>query len=95
MTTVRWVVVFTVFSTVILTACGEAHMPAVTPRTPTVETGRPEGPGEPVLSLAEEDYDFGAIPTGKTVEHDFVLSNTGKGQLKLGRVEAMAQNESC
>jgi hypothetical protein len=41
-----------------------------------------------VLQLNEESFDFGAIPQGRPVTHNFVLTNNGKAPLLLNIVEA-------
>lgn len=40
------------------------------------------------LGLAETSYNFGKIPQGKPVTHDFAISNSGKTELKLDNVQA-------
>ncbi len=44
--------------------------------------------GEDPLLLTEMKYDFGKIPQGKPVYHNFILKNTGKTALKLDNVQA-------
>ncbi len=40
------------------------------------------------LTLKEAEYDFGKIPQGKPVTHDFVISNTGNEPFALDNVRA-------
>jgi len=40
------------------------------------------------LKTTEESYDFGKIPQGKPVHHDFEIVNTGKKPIKLVTVQA-------
>lgn len=40
----------------------------------------------PVLELGESSYDFGEVPEGDVVSHDFIVKNTGKGELKINKV---------
>ncbi|MEO9022774.1 MAG: DUF1573 domain-containing protein [Ginsengibacter sp.] len=44
-------------------------------------------PGES-LTLKEVEYDFGKIPQGKPVTHDFVFTNTGNTPFALDNVRA-------
>lgn len=41
-----------------------------------------------VLSLKESVFDFGKIPQGKPVTHEFVIVNTGKEALQIENVHA-------
>ena len=41
-----------------------------------------------VLQLKETEYDFGTIPQGKPVFHNFEIVNTGSTPLKLDNVQA-------
>lgn len=38
------------------------------------------------MQLAETYYDFGPVPVGQQVKHDFVIKNTGTGPLDLGQM---------
>jgi hypothetical protein len=40
------------------------------------------------LKIMEESYDFGKIPQGKPVHHNFEIINTGKSAMKLVNVQA-------
>jgi hypothetical protein len=40
------------------------------------------------LGITELTYNFGKIPQGKPVTHDFAIANTGKTELKLDNVQA-------
>ncbi len=59
---------------------------AATPAAPVVDMAKPLG--EDNLNLVETVYDFGKIPQGKPVTHDFKISNKGKTELKLDNVQA-------
>ncbi|MEO6328467.1 MAG: DUF1573 domain-containing protein [Ginsengibacter sp.] len=41
-----------------------------------------------VISLNESEFDFGKIPQGKPVTHDFLFTNTGSTSLSLQNVQA-------
>ncbi len=43
---------------------------------------------EDALALKEIEYDFGKIPQGKPVTHNFDLQNKGKDSLKISNVQA-------
>lgn len=45
-------------------------------------------PPAEVLELKELEFDFGKIPQGKPVTHDFMITNTGKTPLVLDNVQA-------
>jgi hypothetical protein len=45
-------------------------------------------PSADILVLKETSFDFGKIPQGKPVTHEFVLVNAGKDTLKLENVQA-------
>ena len=45
-------------------------------------------PSEDVLKLRETEYNFGKIPQGKPVYHNFEIVNTGTQPLKLDNVQA-------
>jgi hypothetical protein len=47
----------------------------------------PAAPAES-LTLKETEYDFGKIPQGKPVTHDFAFTNTGKTPFALDNVRA-------
>ncbi|MHB0866501.1 MAG: hypothetical protein ACYC6B_05075 [Thermoleophilia bacterium] len=56
----------------------------------TVTTGDPGGR----LQIAETSHDFGSVPVGQKVEHDFLLNNSGPGPLNLGQME-IKRLEGC
>jgi hypothetical protein len=43
---------------------------------------------EDILSLKETEYDFGKIPQGKPVTHNFDVENSSKDSLKIMNVQA-------
>ena len=45
-------------------------------------------PSAEILVLKETSYDFGKIPQGRPVTHEFVLVNAAKDTLKLENVQA-------
>lgn len=45
-------------------------------------------PAEELISLKEESFDFGKIPQGKPVHHNFEVKNIGKEVLKIANVQA-------
>lgn len=46
------------------------------------------------LQVAETSYDFGAVPVGQEVKHDFMLKNNGTGPLDLGQM-SVKRLEGC
>jgi hypothetical protein len=46
------------------------------------------GINEETLVFKETEYDFGKIPQGKPVTHNFDLQNNGKDSLKISNVQA-------
>ncbi len=55
----------------------------------TTGTGALSSPmADSSLKLIEESYDFGKIPQGKPVHHNFEIINTGKSAMKLVSVQA-------
>jgi uncharacterized protein DUF1573 len=46
----------------------------------------------PHAKLAATDYDFGEVRLGQTVSHDFLVTNLGKGVLKVERAELSLPN---
>jgi len=46
----------------------------------------------PQAKLAATDYDFGEVRLGQTVSHDFLVTNLGKGVLKVERAELSLPN---
>ncbi len=66
---------------------GHNHAPvATTKNTATTATAEAAAPAQ-TLKI-EESYDFGKIPQGKPVNHDFIVSNTGAAPLKINNVQA-------
>lgn len=45
-------------------------------------------PAPETIKLSELSFDFGKIPQGKPVTHNFVIENIGKDSLKLSNVQA-------
>lgn len=42
---------------------------------------------QPRLELVEATHDAGTVPAGTTVRHEFIVRNTGEGELKITRVK--------
>jgi hypothetical protein len=42
----------------------------------------------PTMSVSEETFDFGKIPQGKPVHHNFIVSNSASSSYKLTNVQA-------
>lgn len=58
-------------------------------KTPVIDAKEPVTVSVPdVLVPAEDAYNFGKIPQGKPVHHDFIVKNTGATPLKLNNVQA-------
>lgn len=66
--------------------CGEESKTSATSAV-TVDTG-----GR--LQVAETYFDFGAVPVGQQVQHEFELKNTGTGPLNLGQM-SVKRLEGC
>ncbi|HSF46374.1 MAG TPA: DUF1573 domain-containing protein [Chitinophagaceae bacterium] len=49
---------------------------------------KPVAPAPEFLVARESSYDFGRIPQGKPVTHNFVISNTGKDPIVIENVQA-------
>lgn len=45
-------------------------------------------PAQDFLMLKESEYNFGKIPQGKPVTHEFEVMNTGKAELSIANVQA-------
>jgi hypothetical protein len=45
-------------------------------------------PAQDFLMLKESEYNFGKIPQGKPVTHEFEVMNTGKAELNISNVQA-------
>lgn len=41
----------------------------------------------PAIELSESRFDFGTIAAGTEVEHDFIVKNVGKGELRISGVQ--------
>ena len=52
------------------------------------QTGTPTTSVPDVLQVKEVEFDFGKIPQGKPVYHNFTVVNTGATALKLDNVQA-------
>ena len=46
----------------------------------------PVAAAQPSIQIKEPEYDFGQVPEGAEVEHEFTVSNTGKVLLNIERV---------
>jgi hypothetical protein len=46
------------------------------------------------MHLPETSFDFGSIPVGQKVEHEFTIRNTGTGPLELGQL-TVKRLEGC
>lgn len=67
-------------------ACGAFMAPAV-----NGASGDASAPGSgpenlPVLQVSEVLHDFGELPEGESVSHDFIVKNTGGGELVIQKV---------
>jgi hypothetical protein len=43
--------------------------------------------GTPVIQIPEATFDFGEVPEGGQVVHDYRIKNTGKAELLIERVQ--------
>jgi hypothetical protein len=55
---------------------------------PTASQATEKPAGSDVIALKETEFDFGKIPQGKPVTHDFYFTNTGTTPLALQNVQA-------
>lgn len=64
--------------------------PAYAGPTSPVPGQQSAGPGDPPsIQVVEPDFNFGEIIEGTAeITHDFTVKNTGKGVLKIERVQA-------
>ncbi len=53
----------------------------------------PKGSG--VITLSEQSWDFGNVAIGTSVEHDFQISNTGSGPMRLAPQVDVSVVEGC
>jgi len=61
----------------------------------STSAGTAAGPsGEGRLKLDETSYDFGDVPVGQFVEHEFPISNSGSGPLQIGDID-VKKLEGC
>jgi hypothetical protein len=74
-------VLFSIFVLLLAPGCGTGDQAA------TTDTG-----GK--LQITETSYDFGAVPVGETVEHQFEIRNKGTGPLQLGEL-SVKRLEGC
>ena len=73
------------FSSVGLYAQNDGHNHDLQPvTTETKSVSLPDSS----LILKEESFDFGKIPQGKPVQHNFEIQNSGKAAIKLVNVQA-------
>ncbi|HVZ97342.1 MAG TPA: DUF1573 domain-containing protein [Chitinophagaceae bacterium] len=61
---------------------------SVSAQTNTPKNTSPAGTGKEALDFKETVYDFGKIPQGKPVTHDFEFTNTGDSAFALDNVQA-------
>lgn len=67
-------ILFTLFAICSFTVLIAQQNPAIT---------QPE-----IIKLSETSFDFGKIPQGKPVTHNFIIENAGKDSLKISNVQA-------
>ena len=53
----------------------------------TVQESRQAEPPAPVAEVADATYNFGELIEDAEINHDFVLKNTGKGELIIDKVQ--------
>jgi hypothetical protein len=57
-------------------------------KPPKAKPAAPEvSQGTPAIQIPESTYDFGEVPEGGEVVHDFKIKNTGKAELVIERVQ--------
>jgi hypothetical protein len=65
-----------------------AHAADSAGKTPKAKPADPEASqGAPVIQIPEATFDFGEVPEGGEVAHDFKIKNTGKAELQIERVQ--------
>jgi len=82
---------FTLFaiSLITLSVTAQNAQIASNTRTPVPEISKPVPPiVDEVLFLKETEFNFGKIPQGKPVTHNFEVINTGKDSLRIVNVQA-------
>lgn len=57
-------------------------------KTVAVPATEAKAPADDILLTKETEYNFGKIPQGKPVTHDFIVTNTSKEPLKIDNVQA-------
>ncbi|MCB0835189.1 MAG: DUF1573 domain-containing protein [Bacteroidetes bacterium] len=75
----------------IATTPSNANQPAATnpatPKKPDFQA-KAEGMAKTTVNFVSEDYNYGKVPTGTKVTHQFKFTNTGSEPLTLTRVKA-------
>ena len=70
------------------TATAPTKAAPATATTPATEEAPKFAPGtEPAFSWKEETWDFGTIPQGTPVTHEFKFTNSGKNPLVISKVD--------
>jgi hypothetical protein len=65
-----------------------AHAADSAGKTPKAKPPASEvSPGAPVIQIPEATFDFGEVPEGGEVVHDYKIKNTGKAELQIERVQ--------
>lgn len=67
---------------------GHSHDAVVPVGDTKLAVGGPAKVATPTIAVKEEMYDFGKIPQGKPVHHEFEITNTGTTPMKLVNVQA-------
>lgn len=57
-------------------------------RNPITANGTIEGDQVAVISFTNKSFSFDTIPEGKSIEHEFEFSNTGKVSLVISKVQS-------
>jgi hypothetical protein len=54
--------------------------------SPGAKQQNTEATAQPSIQIKEPEYDFGVVPEGAEIEHEFTVRNTGKVLLNIERV---------
>ena len=76
----------TMFLIALAAGCGSEQATETATTQPADTGGR--------MQLTESTYDFGNLPVGEKVEHDFTITNNGTGPLELGQLQ-VKRLEGC
>lgn len=83
--------IFIIACSIAISQFALAQTPTPSLQVATIQTPdeiKSVAPAEEAIALKELEYNFGKIPQGKPVTHEFFFTNTGKTPLVLDNVQA-------